>query len=280
MIRMNTVEAVVPEYMIPDVSDAVIGFVLSGVADAARDKWIQLAKQDSSSFRGDYVRGIQPPVAEGQTRYTVSLVGEVPHMLEDGTPRQDLRDTLLGPNVPVAPLGKKGKRLSKDKQFYRAIPFRHTKPGSGKTVGQGMGSAYGGHAAVDNARKLGNAVYKAAKKLTASTTDPYGKTEYWGRLRSEKLGRMRAGLKKGTQGVPLLKAHHKSSIYEGMIREEKTYEKATQSQYATFRTISTGVRDESWWRKSIQARKYVEKVARYVEKILPAAFDAYLESQK
>jgi hypothetical protein len=234
-----------------------------------------LAEKDTSSFRADYIQGIQPVEADG-TRHTIALVGEVPHLLEDGAPRLDMRETLLGPDVPVRPLGQKGKRLSKDKQFYRAIPFRHTGVGTGKTVGQAMGSAYGGHSAVQDAKKLGRAVYRAAKKLVPTQTDPYGKTVWGGRLGTS---RIQAGLSKGERGVPLLREHHKSSIYEGMVREEKTYEKATQSQYVTFRTISTGVRDESWWRKAIEARRYAENVERFIGKILPLAFEKFVEAQ-
>ena len=134
-----------------------------------------------------------------------------------------------------------------------------------------MGSAYDGHEAIADAKKLGRAVYRAAKELSATTTDPYGKITGGGRLST-------SDVYKG--GVPLLKGHHKSSIYEGMVREEKTYERATQSKYLTFRTISTSVRDRSWWRKPIMARHYMTKVATFVDRILPQAFEAFIEAQK
>ncbi len=195
-------------------------------------------------------------------------------MLEDGYPQVDLRTLLLGPNVPVVPPGARGKHQNKKGGYYRAIPFRHTTPGAGKTIGQAMGSPYSGHEAVSDAKKLGNAVYRAARKLEAATTSRSGVQHWGGRLDTSRL---RAGLAEGQKGVPLLKPHHKSSIYEGMVRLEKTYEKATQSQYMTFRTISTSVK-EGWIRGEIQARNYAEKVGQFVQKVLPEAIDAYLEA--
>lgn len=276
MIKMNIPKAVIPPGAIPKMTKEVLARIVGDVAASARSQWIQLGSRDSSVFRFDYVQGIQPVAAAG-TRHTVSLVGEVAHLLEDGDSRRDLRDTLLGPNVPVAPFGKKGKRLSKNRQFYRAIPFRHTTPGSGRTIGQAMGSAYSAHSAVENAKKLGNAVYRAAKGLEATTTTPYGKQHWGGRLRASRL---RSGLQAGQAGVPLLKEHHKSSIYEGMVRSQKFYRSAVQSQYVTFRTISTGVRDESWWRKAIRARRYAEQVQKFVGKVLPQAIEQFLEAGK
>lgn len=274
MIVVRNVENMIPESVVPELGTSTVNNILGNVTASARNHWIRIAGEDTSSYRNDYLNGIQPAVAETDMRHVVALVGEVPHLLEDGSPRMDMRDTLLGPNVPVVPMGERGKHLTKNHQFFRAIPIRHTTPGSGKTIGQSMGSAYSGHSAVTDAKKLGQAAYRAAKALTATKTDPYGKTTWGGRLSTSKL---RGGLQKGTQGVPLLKPHHKSSIYEGMVRSEKTYEKATQSSYVTFRTISTAVRDESWWRKPIEARHYASKVGDFVARILPDAIEAYLK---
>ena len=275
MIR--SVGALIPDNAIPNMDDRVIEGILRDVGASARNKWLKFAERDSSSFRTDYMQGISPVTSRGKRTQVVSLVGEVAHLLEDGAPRVDMRDTLLGPNVPVVPRGERGKHLSKNKQFYRAIPFRHTLPGTSGAVGQAMGSAYTGHDAVSDAKKLGNAVYRAAKKLAPTTTDPYSKQTKWGGWL--KTHRLRSGISSG-KGVPLLKPHHKSSIFEGMVRQEKTYEKATQSQYTTFRTISTAVRDGSWIRKPIAARKYAEKVSRFVADVLPRAIAAYVEGQK
>jgi hypothetical protein len=277
MIVVRNLENAIPESAVPSLGDDALNGILSDVTASARNHWIRLAEQDDSVYRADYINGIQPAVAESATRHVVALVGDVPHLLEDGAPRLDMRTTLLGSNVPTVPMGERGKHQNKKGGYFRAIPFRHTGVSSGKTVGQSMGSAYSGHQAIADSKKLGRAIYRAAKSLEATKSDPYGKTKWGGRLDTSKI---RGGLKQGVGSVPLLKSHHKSDIYQGMVRQEKTYEKATQSQYVTFRTISTSVQDGSWWRKPIQARRYANKVGVFVSKVLPDAISAFVEAQK
>ena len=273
MIEVKNIEQLIPEEAFTILDKGVIDSIIGDVADSARAHWVKIASTDTSSFRSDYLLGIQPVASPKQGERIITLVGEIPHMLEDGAPSLDMRTTLLGPNVPEVPVGARGKHPNKKGGFYRAIPFRHTTPGTGNQSGSPMGSAYKGHDAVANAKKMGAAVYRAAKKLDASTTTRAGYQQWGGRLNTSRL---RGGLAKGSKGVPLLKPHHKSSIYEGMVKLQKTYEKATQNQYVTFRTISTttGV---GWIRGAIPARHYAEKVNAFVQQLLPKAIEAYLE---
>ncbi|OGD36836.1 hypothetical protein A2V94_07040 [Candidatus Atribacteria bacterium RBG_16_35_8] len=250
--------------------------ILNDVADAARAFWINKANKDRSHLRNDYINAIQP-VNIGKRTWTISLLGEVPHIIEDGSPRLDMRTTLLGNNIPIVPRGQRGKHRNKKGGFYRYIPFRHTIPGSKKTIGQAMGSAYANKMGVLNrgvlnrvilnrANKLGRLVYKKAKKLSKSTTEPYKSGNIWG-------DRLKAGY------APKLKPHHKTDIYAGMVKMSKTYEKATQSQYMTFRTISTTVK-EGWYRKEIFGRQYAGDVINFVNNIIPKAIDAYIKNRE
>jgi hypothetical protein len=267
----------------------VISTILDNVVQSARNHWIKIAKEDDSHLKLDYLRGIQPIDVKGRKgTWTVSLVGELPHLLEDGDPELDMRDTLLGPNVPVVPLGNRGKHLSKNKQFYRAIPFRHTGPSSGSVVGQAMGSAYQGMLGIKEAKKLGRKVFKDAKQLSASVTSNIA---VHGTIKNPFTGKSITGWRFGgttkqTWGdrlaegyAPKLKEHHTTDIYAGMVRMEKPYEKATQSQYMTFRTISTAKR-VGWIRKPIEARHYAEKVKLFVDDLIPKAIDAFMKETK
>lgn len=266
MIQVEQIDSLIPPEVLAKLAPPQVDEVLANIATSARNHWIKLAEQDQSHLRFDYISGIQPvEMQPGQA--AIALVGEIPHFLEDGAPAQDLRDTLLGPNVPVAPFGQKGKRLAKAGHYYRAIPFRHTTPGTeeeprGKTVGQEMGSAYSGHEAVSDAKKLGKDVYGKAIKLAATRSAP-GRGAVYG-------GRLEAGL------APKLKPHHKTDIYAGMIKEKKKYAKADQSKYYTFRTISEAV-TEGWIRGPIQARKYAQQVQQFIQKLAPKAIAALLE---
>ena len=237
----------------PEVVNAVVGDLMAG----ARAFWIQRAGEKLSSSRRDYINGIQEvELAEGAA--SVTLTGAMAMMVEDGVGPFDMHDTLLGPNVPVAGPGQKGKRVNAKGQFYRAIPFRHQTPG---TLGQGggipMGQAYQGHPSVQSAEALGKSVYNQAKKLGPTTGMPGGKTQ-WG-------GRLQAGL------APKLKALHSTDIYAGMVRQQKVYANATQNTYTTFRMISEA-QPNKWLHPGIEAAHIADEVATHIEQIAPAAF--------
>jgi len=250
------------EQQLEVLSKDVLDGILDNVAQSARNHWINIAKKDTSHLRTEYLHAIQP-IDAGKSTWTISLLGEIPHILEDGAPALDMRSTLLGLNVPVVPVGERGKHKNAKGGFYRAIPFRHTTPTSGSLVGQAMGSAYSGKMGIADSKKLGRKIYNKAKQLASTKTDPYGKKTKWGK-------RLPAGY------APKLKKHHKTDIYAGMVKQTKTYEKATQSQYMTFRTISTSV-STGWIRKPIEARHYAEKVNKFVNRMIPRAIEAYIK---
>lgn len=277
MIKVIHALALVPAEVATPLSAEDVNTVLEQIASGARAEWVRLASNDPSRFRFDYIQGIQEVELFGGVA-VISLVGALPHLLEDGSEQQDMREFLLGDNVPVAPFGQKGKRLAaatktKPEGYYRAIPIRHMTPGTkenprGRTLGLAMGSPYEG--SVGNAAKLGKDVYKAAKKLKGTVGQPYGKTEWGGRLDT-------SALYEGGE-IPLLLPHHKSDIYKGMYRFEKAYKKKTQSFYMTFRTISTRV-EEGWIRKAYPARHFADQVAAYAATVAPAAFKAFVDAK-
>lgn len=272
MIEIQTPAELIPPGLVANLTKQQLIQLTRNLADVAKAEWIRLGKEDGSSRRSEYIKGIQKPVVSGATA-VIALVGTVANMLEHGDSGVNLRDTLLGSNVPVVPRGQRGKQESKEGGYYRAIPFRHATPGAeAQVVGQEMGKAYSGHQAVADAKKLGREVYGKARKLK-----PYSETQAKPEDR-----RLPAGM------APKLKDHHKTDIFAGMIREEKTYEKATQSQYFTFRTISTHITDEQgnrrpatvgWKRGPIRARNYAKKVSAYVAKIAAEAAQAMLEAK-
>jgi hypothetical protein len=260
MINVVNPNIVIPPEVIAALDPSVVQTILEDIADAARNHWIGLAGSLTRT-RQDYIAGIQavemkPGVA------VIRLVGVMANLIENGQEAIDMHDTLLGPNVPVVKPGQgPGKREKKDGSgYYRAIPFRHSTPNANGITGQKMGSAYQG--VVADAQKLGKEVYKKAKALSGSTSAPGEKTQ-WG-------GRLEGGL------APLLKAHHKSDIYQGMVRMEKTYKNATQSSYMTFRMISTG--SDGWIRPATQGKNLSDKVAVFIEQLAPQAFEAYVKS--
>lgn len=264
-VHIENLEGIIPKEVMDFMNPKLAEMILRDIADAARAEWIRIAGAELSTTRRDYLMGIQP-VEMKPGMAVISLVGQLPNIIEEGMDAFDMHDTLLGPNVPISPPGEFGKHLSIDPNtfktgFYRAIPFRHATPGTTGAVGVEMGKAYTGHDAVEDAKALGKKVYGKAKRLKGTVSDPYGKTVYGGRLPE--------GL------APKLRPHHKTDIYAGMIRERKTYEKARQSQYMTFRTISTG--SPGWRRKATTGRFFSEQVGQYVQRLAPKAFAAFVE---
>ena len=228
---------------------------------SARAVWISRAGEKLQSSRRDYINGIQEvELADGSA--SITLMGAMAMMVEEGASPFDMHQTLLGPNVPIAAPGQRGKRVNAQGQFYRSVPFRHQTPG---TIGQGggapMGSAYQGHPSVANAEALGRSIWKAAKALSGTTSMPGGGTSWGGRLPS--------GM------APLLRPHHSTDIYAGMVRNQKTYAGATQNTYTTFRTISNSVPGK-WMHPGIPAANITDEVVKHVEDIVPAAFAAAL----
>lgn len=266
MIEVTRLELTL-EPIIQALSPEALQTLLEDLAESARNHWIGLADAEFFTTKRDYIHGIQPVTTQaGQA--TISLVGVLPNLLENGMSERDLHETLLGPNVPISPPGEYGKHLfirpGGQVGYYRSIPFRHGTPDSGGAVGAPMGYAYRNSEAVADWKKLGEKVYGAAKKLKPTKGMPGGGVAYGGRLQ--------AGL------APLLKPHHKSDIYAGMVKEAKTYVKATQSQYVTFRMISTG--SEGWIRPATEGRKLVQKVSEFTARLAPQAFAAYVSALK
>jgi hypothetical protein len=262
MIEYTDLEKMLPPGLIDAMSQAAVDEVLANIMEAARAEWIRIAGAELFGTRRDYINGIQP-VQFKPGQGIISLVGELPNIVEHGMERTDMHDTLLGRSVPTVPPGQRGKHRKQDRSgYYRAIPFRHATPGSGGASGQPMGRAYSEHEAVEDSRKLGKEVYAAAKKLSATKSEPYGGVGYGGRLP--------AGM------APKLKEHHAVDIYAGMVRAEKKYKKATQSQYVTFRTISTD--SPGWIRPStLPGKQYSQRVVAFINKIAVGAFQAYVE---
>ncbi len=244
----TVVEDVVPKALLAALSEEAVEAVVGDIANSARNHWIGLAQSQLQTSRNDYVNAIQE-VQFKPGMAVITLLGQPANMIENGSESVDMRDTLLGPNVPEAPFGQKGKRRAKAGHFYRSIPFRHGTPGTGGSVGKAMGDPYQG--VVKDAKKLGRQVYKQAKKLKAG-------------------GRLPAGL------APLLnKKLHKTDIYAGMVKLRKTYKKATQSQYMTFRTISEA-NPSGWIRPAKDGVHFAQKTADFVARLAPVAFQSYV----
>lgn len=219
----------------------------AALAEMCRSEWIRQAQRELHSSAADYIAGIQPVEISGNWA-SVTLVGDLPNDVENGKAPFDMKPGLLaGPN---AKMGKSGR--------FNTVPFRHGTPGTtGKRVGTPMPIT--GLSAKD---KPVSAIYVAARKLSPSLEGSGGKT-IWGGRTGDFGGygiQTQLPVKGGRPGAYTFKA----SPYAGMVKTAKTYGKATQNQYTTFRRVSENSNPNSWWHPGLQAKHLAERVRIYL----------------
>lgn len=283
-VEVLNLENLIPLELVSALNDDAILEVMRDVVAGARDHWIKLASQQFHTTKSEYIAGISEVEWRGKDTAVITLVGVLPNLLEQGMQATDMHDTLLGPSVPEGPRGSKGtKHPSLSGGYFRAIPFRHYTPGTG-AHGTPMGKALENLMGAEYSQKIGRAIYSAAKKLKGSLTDPYtGKTSWGERLDKPRMIELQ---RRSKIVVPKIKPYHATDPYSGMVRMQKTYKKATQSSYKTFRTIAVDglgnpVGTSPWIRPSTPGASLAKQVSDYVStRLAPMAFQAYVNSIK
>lgn len=219
------------------------------IAQLAHAQWILLAKRHLQSTASDYIRGIQP-VEETEGGARIELQGELPNMVERGWPATDLRRTLLtGRNT----------KTSKAGHTYRYIAFRRTLSGGKQTQ----------HAAAESQAAL-KRQFGALKRIAQAlepTRQVAGRRQWGGR---------------GPEGVvPKARARHLTDLYASLYRFEHSYQKRSQSNYGTFRTISTNPKSHrggtaggmNWVHPGIPARWLSREVEQWLRLVaVPQVF--------
>lgn len=218
--------------------------LLGSIAVAALANWKNLALRELRSSSRDYVQGLSLDVRKDKA--VITLGGELPNLVENGFAGGDMRRWML--SGPKAKQGANGR--------YLVVPFRHGSPG---TTGRNVGPV------------MPVSIHDAAKKLAPSLSRPKGGVSYGERLSTRSRG-------VGEQAKQVLESRskpwHASSIYAGMIRQQKQYGKAKQSSYSTFRVISesvvrgrvsdSGEALEHWRHPGIVAKRFAPRVADFV----------------
>lgn len=242
----------------------------------ARTELVRLAKRELHTSQAEYERAIQPVAmasAGGKSVGIVALVGTFPNMVENGQDAWDLRETLLKP-------GGKVKRSARG-FLYRVIPFRHMGPTASGKHGSPVGQAYTSEGARDTSRAFRG-------RLTLAESRTMGRA-VWKRAQALQEARAASPGKPAQPAEPLdvsdiagagerLRGRHAAPIYAGMIRQQKTYERATQSAMMTFRVISNDPRThrsdgdgvKNWTHPGLEARHLFAKADAYIGKIAEA----------
>lgn len=218
--------------------------MVQGLGAAALQFWKKQAQEKLRSSSREYVQALT--MENGDQKVVITLTGVLPNLIENGFGGGNMRDWML--RSSRAKQGKNGK--------YLVIPFQHGTPGTG---GHNVGNVMPG------------SIYSVARKLAATVTRPAraaggGPTTRWGGRLSAQSPNMNAAAQKilSTKEKPW----HQSSIYRGMVREEKTFAKATQTTgYKTFRTISEHGDPRGWIHPGITARRFAVETQKQVGKL-------------
>jgi hypothetical protein len=278
------VGSLMPPGLVLQLDESILHDILRMLADTARAKWVSLAKEKLHRTANDYTRAIQP-VEFGDFAASITLMGAWPNQIERGYGPYDMRKTLLGPNVPVVERGAgKGKHARKDGGFYRSIFFRLGAPTSSGRNFQRVTDAYAKQLGADRANALGRQAWKEMRKLDPSLSNPGEKTKWGARLntagtgmdvkgRSHKLVTMPDG---STALIRHGGAEHHSPLFEGAVKMQQTYKRATQAFYGTFRTISTG-QPNGWIHPGYAGAHLAPEVVRFIEHEGPGMVQAILD---
>lgn len=286
MIDVNFGSLISPELALAiEGMPQILERILDDVIAVAKAQWELLAKKNLRSTSKTYIQGIGATEGHPGMRQ-ITLNGFLPNAIEGGLESYDLRESILwNPNAkarhPI--LGKNGEFLG----WYANIPFRHfswhdpeDKSGGGPegqaSSGMSMGEQWsmtrypsrrsGGHLTIGDAAQFGKELYDLAKGIATRKIDKQNRVlDRGGSLQEDAIIEV---MKRHGINNPLLRSHHKSSIYAGMYRVRKTYQRATQSQYFTFRRISTR-KTEGWIHPGIQARHLLDGVASHLEMVTP-----------
>ena len=263
--------------------EQVAARVVAELANSAREYWSTEAGRKLGATAADYQRGIQPVELSGQ-RASIALQGTLPNMLEQGWEGGDMRLTLCGP-------GARNRKQAADGSWYNTVPFRHQGAGTEGTGGAPVGSQFAatpaGSAATvhtvlpDSTRQaMSRQVWRKAQQLDPTLGGPGMGTAWGGRLQAGLAPNLRPNLTPvlNLGGAVIGYAQHATDIFAGMVRQQTTYEHATQSIYSTFRRISTKS-TTGWYHPGIQARHLAKDTAQFVGKIAAAAWRNALRVQ-
>lgn len=241
------------------------------VLDIARGELVRLARRELHGTASKYIEAVGEPKVRFEGHWRV--IGELPlgegiaTLLENGSPPWDMRKTHLPGKNP------EGVKVNAEGFMYRSIPMSHGAPGGSGGGGPPMGSQFTKEGARltsrahkrelgrRHANKIGKTVFDMAQNLQPSYTHP-GKRTAWGQ-------RLDAGL------APLLRPRHVTDVFDGMVRNEKTYSAATGSNFTTFRTISQDPKSmhsdsggQNWMHPGFEARDLFAKVNQYIGSLL------------
>lgn len=242
---LEAAEGAITEQVLPTVSQAV-----RALGAQTQINWID-AVAKSKLWQGEkdeYIKSIKFQML-GDFSAEISSDYRLADEIDNGRPSRDLKK-MLDTSLKVRVVSK-GKNAGKR---YLIIPFRHQTPGN-NALGPDMPNAIYMKARQlkpsmvtgSGSRLSGTGAYSLRTKKPISVPQ---KTYKWG-------DRLQAGL------VGKMAPHHKSDIYEGMVRMKTSAGKSNSSVYLTFRVMMEG--SPGWIVPAKPGLKIVDKLTQQLQ---------------
>lgn len=236
--------------------------IVNSITDRIYYNWVSSAKQGLRSTRNQYLKNLQIGQTSPLSKYIV-LTGDFANMLETGFGAFDMKSGFA----------KGGKvKIKKNGGWYMTIPFRFATPGA-----IGESEIFSAVMPPD--------VYKNVRNLqSAKSSLEGGKTQSAKGLNSVpkqfSIPKTRDAFSVVQGKQTFSQYQHKSSIYQGITRQEKTYGSSTQGSYVSFRRVSDKSDPMSWIHKGVDAKNFAKAALQKTDvgNIADRAIDSYLSS--
>lgn len=210
-------------------------YVVKGLTARYAKNLENVAKRTLGKTRQQYIKSIVVG-EQGPLSGYVMIVGSLPNMIESGVEPFDMKTGFLGSSKAMS---------SKEGGKYLTIPFRQATPGS-----LGESSAF--------TNVMPEGVYQAAKQNDPSRSSPTGNRISGSGLKPSQIPQQYRIPKTRAMIVAKNKTFeaykHKTSIYQGMVKNTQTYQSASSSSYVTFRRVSQASDPNSWIYPGLEAK--------------------------
>lgn len=208
--------------------------------------WQDAAKKGLHQTLNTYLAGLLV-VDDGRFRGSIVLTGALPNMLESGCTAFDMKEGFrTSASVKYNKVG----------GWYLTIPFRFATPGAG-----GFSSVFAG--------VLPQEIYDLVKDGTGKQTTPIigstGKPPVTDRLKQTNVpapfNELKTRPRVIAQAVKTVYDEYvnKFSIYAGLQKDTKTYDKATQGSYNTFRRVGENSDPLAFIHTGLTAKNFAEE---------------------
>lgn len=212
---------------------------ISSTLIATKAKWEQIAQQRLTTTRADYLLGLN---ADNSLEFPDSFTGVL--TLRGKWP--NMLETGFSPFDQKTGFQRSSHiKAKKNGGWYMTIPFRHRTPDT-------AGSSVGGSSMPDDIYSQARAL-RGGEKLTGTEKNYPARTSWNG-------------------------YQHKSGIYENIKKVTKTYDKATQNQYYSFRRVSDKSDPQSWWHPGFAGIHAIQEVEPYARRIFQQVFNLNIKN--